>query len=60
MTKYAKLKTERADLVDRIRDYNIRASAYNDRWCGCPDNCHLRGQPHTHTFRQVPYIQWNP
>ena len=59
MTKYAKLKTERHDLVDRIRDYNTRATAWNNRWCRCPDNCHLRGQPHSHTFRQARLIRWD-
>ena len=57
MTKYAKLKTERADLVTRIRDYNARASAYNDRRFECPPNCHMRGEPHSHTYPQVPLIR---
>ena len=59
MTKYTKLKTERHDLVDRIRDYNTRASAYNESRCPCPDNCHMRGQSHLHVYPQAPVIRWD-
>ena len=57
MTTYTDLTAERHALVIRIRDYNTRASAYNNRRCPCPDNCHLRGQPHSHTYPQVPLIR---
>lgn len=58
MTKYAKLKTEHDNLANAIRAYNLRANDYNVRRCPCPDNCHLRGLPHSHTLPQVPLIRW--